>query len=1635
MTAATSSTKHPFTVEDFLARAAGPKGQDMHGGGALSDVMRRFLKLVHEDAISDDIRGLSLDDILGCAVRFWTFGDKRLPGETLVRLRPGIAANGKALGRDVLEIITGDKPFLVDSVMGELAQWGVVTLAMFHPVVDLGRRNSGERDDSAPIIRESMIQVQIEPLSEARRKTVLEGLQATLNDVNAAVDDWNGMREEMNRAIESLHDAPLAAPEEEIAECIEFLRWLRDEHFAFLGSRRYTFPADASGKLLHAEPEIVPGSGLGLLRSDETNVLRRGSEPSMLAPAIQDFLNEPTPLIVAKSNMRSRVHRRVYMDYIGVKRWRDDGQVIGETRFVGLFTAEAYDRMARDVPLIRRKVRRVLVRAQRGPGTHNAKKLQNIVENYPRDELFQISEKELLTISRNILHLYDRPRTKLFIRRDRFDRFVSVFCFVPREQYNTQLREDMGELIRSAYGGRLSAYYPQFGDGPLARVHFIIGLDPHNHLEPDLVELEHQAAQLARNWHDRLDACARDTGADPALISVLPSYHHAFSEGYKEAFSPQQALADIAELEELANSPGLRARLFVPNADAPHMMQIKLYKTGDCLPLSGVMPILETMGFDVMTEASFPVQRDGGAAAWIHVFDMSFDPAKRAAMDVMAAAVEDTIVAVWGGRSENDGFNRLVVKLGIGWRSVAFLRTCAHYRQQTGLDPTQRVQEEALAENPELAAMLLELARIRFEPGAYKTIAARQKAADAQVEKIMAGLAKVPSLDHDRVLRRLLRLICAIVRTSFYQSDENGDSFNRISIKIASRELEALPAPKPYREIFVWAPNVDGVHLRFGPVARGGLRWSGRRDDFRTEVLGLVKAQQVKNSVIVPVGSKGGFFPKNLPRGGDRDAIQKEGISAYKTFIRGLLDITDSLDAKGKVRHPKNVVRWDDDDPHLVVAADKGTATFSDIANAVAGDYNFWLGDAFASGGSAGYDHKKMGITARGAWEAVKRHFREMGKDIQSEAFTVIGVGDMSGDVFGNGMLLSKETRLLAAFDHRDIFIDPDPVDAHKNWKERKRLFDLPRSSWKDYDAKLISKGGGVFDRHAKTIPLSDEMRALTGLDKDEIAPDELITALLKSRCELLWFGGIGTYVKAEDEQNWEVGDKANDPIRVNAGDVGAAVIGEGANLGITHAGRIAYARAGGRVNADFVDNSAGVDTSDHEVNLKILLNAAVSTKKMDMKGRNALLTSMTDDVAAHVLQHNYDQTLALSLAEMTAAADVDGYERFMVDLEGRGLLERAVETLPTSDEMLSLQKAGKGLTRPQIATLMAYAKNTLVDDILATDLPDDPHFAPVLKDYFPKAAQKYKKERENHRLHREIISTVMINDLVNQGGATFMNRMVFGAGVNIKDAAAAYEVGRRIFDFDTLIGKINSFDNKAPASGLYALHREIMRLIRRQAYWLARRLPSFDGNLDAHIDRLKPGIAHLCGAVESFVSPFEQNRVATRIKRFEEHGAPAALARDISYLRPLVSSTDVIDLATDENWPLLATACLYHAFGDHFRFDSLRAAAGMLDTDAHWDRMAVRRLIEDFYAAQRDLTRSAMAHTALKGKMVMDGRETAGRDWATALVISWREANAKIALRTLETLTALDESDGWTLAKLAIANTQIRELASQMVA
>ena len=1584
---------------------------------------RSYLTQAWDDYAADETPELNGADLGALLASVWLLAGQRKVGEAArITLSPLTGADGRPAGYDSIGIVQADRPFLVDSVMGELAEAGVTVRSMYHPIVEIAGH------------RISLIVVVIDPLPQERRDVLGEGLAQTMADVRGAVTDHAAMNTLMARSIAHLDSAPPGVDAAVLAENLAFLQWLQADHFVFLGARDYDYPRSKDGGYEAEAPLSQSGVGLGVLVDPERTVLRRANEPAVLTKSMKKQLDLSEPVTVAKANVRSRVHRRAYMDYIGVKRFGPDGRPSGETRFVGLFTSEAYDKTATQVPLVRRKVANALIRAGKTEGSHSEKRLRNILENYPRDELFQIGENELLGIALGILHLHDRPRIKTFTRQDPFDRFVSVLAFIPRERFDASVRERIGNILTKAWGGRLSAWYPQLSDQPLVRIHYIIGVTPGDHPSPDQSTLDAEITEAGRSWIDRFESALRDAEIDDVAVGPLSArWAEAFGAGYRDRYDAAEAVRDLQAVD-LLNGSGLNdggepvaVRAFRGGHDGPLNFRFKLYRRGAAVPLSDVLPILADMGLKTLEEWGHALHPASEAEIHVHEFLMEDPRGGGLQFDDVKGPFESAFSAVWTGRTESDGFNRLVLELGVDWREAALVRTLARYRQQTGLDPSQAVQEEALRDYPAVARGLLALFAAKFDPAAGGDAAGREAAVGKLVEQINALLQEVKSLDHDRALRRMVLLVQAIKRTNYYQTGADGAPKPHISIKIASRDLADLPLPRPFREIFVWAPHIEGVHLRFGPVARGGLRWSDRRDDFRTEVLGLVKAQQVKNAVIVPVGSKGGFFPKYLAgivrAGGDRDAQQAEAIRAYKTFLSGLLDITDNISKDGAVVPPAAVVRFEGDDPYLVVAADKGTATFSDIANGVSADYGFWLDDAFASGGSVGYDHKVMGITARGAWEAVKRHFRETGKDIQSEPFTVVGVGDMSGDVFGNGMLLSKAIQLVAAFDHRDIFIDPTP-DPASSWIERDRMFKLPRSSWQDYDKSKISKGGGVFQRSAKSIELSPEIKTVLGIQDDVVDPAVLMKAILLAPAELLYFGGIGTYVKAPNETDAQVGDKANDAIRVDGAEVRAKVIGEGANLGLTQAGRIAFALNGGRINTDAIDNSAGVDSSDHEVNIKILTGAAIASGALKVGDRNALLASMTDEVGLKVLVHNYDQTLAVSLQEADGAEALDTQQRFMQWLGAKGRLDRKVEGLPDDVKLAERKLAGQALTRPELAVLTAYSKLELFDEIVDSTAPDDPFFKQTLVRYFPAPLAKFEADMQRHRLRREIVSTILSNEIVNMCGPTFPERLRVSARCDTAAMVVAFEAARQVFRLDQAWDAVSALDLKIPAEAQTVLYQEIATVLRRQTFWLSRRAMRPGCTVDALVAAYRPAADALRAAGGTVLSRFEQDRLEGRVQSFTALGVPEALARDFAMLRPLVATADIGDLSRQAGWPEPAMAMLYHQVGAAFDFDRLRAGAGHVPSVDHFDRLAVRRLIEDLMAEQATLTRAVA-----KASDVSVGVSEAAAEAAVDAWIGPRQGLVEGVRASVDEIEA--SGSGWTFAKLTIANSVIREIAS----
>jgi len=1582
------------------------------GGGGPAELRQRFAEQIFQDYRSDELPGLSAEDLARLAADLWRLGETRKGGAATIAFSPARGADGRHLGLDLLAVIQEDAPFLLDSTIGELSASRTETRALFHPVTQV-------REDG-PVL--SLILAVLAPVGEDREAALVRSVTDTMSDVRAAVEDFPSMAALMQRTIAELYAAPTRPSERlHMEEHLAFLRWLTADRFVFLGARTYDYPRDASGEYAAEEPRMTAEAGLGVLRDPSRPVLRRASEPALLTSQLKSYLEKAAPLTVAKANQRSRVHRRAYMDYVGIKRYAPDGSVSGEVRFVGLFTAEAYDEPVRDIPLIRRKAAGVLARAGQEHSEHARKRLQNIVESYPRDELFQVDEAELAATALGILHLQDRPRVKLFARTDPFDRFVSVLFYTPRERYSDEVVARAGEILARAWNGRVSAVYPSIGDVPLARAHFILGVTPRHHPTPDLDALEAELVEAVRTWGDNFETALRTAGRKD-VSDILTRYAAAFPPGYRDRYDAAEALEDLAVIEAMPpGSDHIQVRAYRRPHEASGAFRFKLYRADAAIALADVVPILESMGLKALEEIGLPVRalRDGKpSVVWVHEFALEDLRGEALDFEDVREPFEQTFAAVWTGRSENDGFNRLVLAIGVSWREAALVRAVARYRQQSGLDPSQAVQEQSLSDYPGVGRLILDLFRTKFDPALSMGAEARKAQADAVFEEIVSALQTVESLDADRSLRRMALLVQAMTRTNFYQTAEDGGPKRHISFKIASRTLADLPAPKPEREIFVLAPNVEGVHLRFGPVARGGLRWSDRRDDYRTEVLGLVKAQQVKNAVIVPVGSKGGFYPKHLPKGAPADVIRAEGVAAYKTYLHGLLDLTDNLDAEGKVIPPPGVVAHDGDDPYLVVAADKGTATFSDIANGVAKDYGFWLDDAFASGGSAGYDHKAMGITARGAWESVKRHFREMGKDIQTQPFTCVGVGDMSGDVFGNGMLLSKATRLVAAFDHRHVFLDPDP-DPAISWAERKRLFELPRSSWDDYDKSLISKGGGVFPRAAKEVVVSTEVQALLGLGSDRLAIADLIKSILRADVELLYLGGIGTYVKGPTETNPDAGDKANDAVRINGDELRCKVVGEGANLGFTQAGRIAFARRGGRINTDAIDNSAGVDTSDHEVNIKILLGQAERGGVLKPADRDPLLAVMTDEIAEHVLAHNYAQPLALSLQQTSAVEDLDAHARFILELEAAGRLNRKVEGLPSAAAFAELRITKTGLTRPELAILHAYGKLELSQALVAGTGVDDPYFERTLKGYFPTALAPFEAEMQKHRLRREIIATVVANTIVDTVGPTFPARLMAAAGCDASTLAIAFEAARQMFRMDEAWRAVSALDLKIKAGCQIQLYQEIALNLRAQTFWLARSVRAGGATVQGLIDAYRPAVDALTAEGLAPLSNFERQAAEARRQTFIDAGAPEALASGVAALRAVTAAPEIADLARVAAWPPADAGRLFHQVGEAFAFDRLRDASVRISPADPYERTAIRGVILALIAEQVAVTRSVM------GKAGAESHPTAG------LIDAWAKPRRAAVDRALNLIGEIEAArDGWSFAKLSLAEAALRELS-----
>ncbi|GAB2653969.1 NAD-glutamate dehydrogenase [Kribbella swartbergensis] len=1600
------------------AVAAGTHGHDKSIDPAK---LKTFLERYYRHVAAEDVAEREPTDCLGAAKHHYKSAMSRPQGTAKVHVfTPTPEEHGwSANGRTVVEIVIDDMPFLVDSASMAINERNLELQLLVHPQFVVRRDIAGTlqevlddttTSDEHDLVRESWMHLEIERIPDVADQRALEDkLQQVLQDVRVAVEDWPKMHEKAVTIAAGLDASELPVGENEVEDARELLEWLADEHFTFLGYREYDFSMEGTQGILRGRP----GSGLGILRADPK------PDSGKLPPEVSAKAQERKLLILTKANSRSTVHRSAYLDYVGIKQFDETGEPVAESRFIGLLSSTAYTESVMQVPVLRRKALELFRMTGFDPNSHSGKGLLDVLETYPRDELLQAPVEDLLPIVQSVLHLQERRAVKLFVRRDVYNRYLSCLVYLPRDRYTTAVRLRMQQILKDAIGAETVTYAAYVTESVLARVHFVVRMKQGETVgEYDAELLEQKVVEATRAWADDFVAALHSKGGDGAVTQLARKYADAFPEAYKEDFDARVAVNDVTVLESLPPENGLGMSLYTPmDEEWAGERRFKVFRTGSALSLSQVLPHLTHMGVEVIDERPYEI-RLGDSTAYIYDFGLKV-PSDVEERPELRKLFSDTFQAVWEGRAESDKLNALVLRGNLSWRQVSILRAYQRYIRQGGTPFSQDYIENTFLNHVDVASLLVQLFETSFDPARGPADDPERVSLAGQLEKeILAALDTVKSLDEDRILRSYLTVIKATLRTNYFQLNlADGSPRPYISLKLDPKAIPDLPQPRPAYEIFVYSPQVEGVHLRFGAVARGGLRWSDRREDFRTEVLGLVKAQMVKNSVIVPVGAKGGFYAKQLPDPAvDRDAWLAEGIASYKTFISGLLDITDNIVA-GDVVPPRDVVRYDGDDAYLVVAADKGTATFSDIANGVAKEYGFWLGDAFASGGSVGYDHKAMGITARGAWESVKRHFRELGHDCQSQDFTVVGVGDMSGDVFGNGMLLSEHIRLVAAFDHRHIFLDPSP-DAAKSFAERRRLFELPRSSWADYDPSLISAGGGVYARTDKAIPISPEVREVLGIEGTPatLTPAELMNAILKAPVDLFWNGGIGTYVKSSAETNADVGDKANDAIRINGSELRARAVGEGGNLGFTQLGRIEYAMHGGRINTDFIDNVAGVDTSDHEVNIKILLDKVVADGDLTEKQRNDIIASMTDEVAGLVLKSNYRQNIALANAAAQAPALMHVHQDWVRRLEKQGHLDRELEFLPSVAEFKRRKAEGRGLTSPELSVLIAYTKIVLESELLKTSLPDDPFLAHKLASYFPKAIQqRFADQIQSHQLRREIITTQVVNEFVNTSGITAYHRLSLETGGTIEDVVRANLAASRIFQQPELLTRNAELDNVVDAMTQTHMRLETRTLVERATRWLvSNRRPPVD--IEELIEFFAPGIAKLTAALPDVLRGRELALFEQRREALVSKGVPADFATRIAVLPPAYAGLGIVETASHGDLDIHEVSKVHFALGERLQLGRFLERIIGLPRSDRWQTMARAALRDDLHAVHARLTAQVLETTDATAE-------------PEERVIAWQDQNEAALSRAATMLEEIVETEGPELAHLSVGLRLVRTL------
>jgi glutamate dehydrogenase len=1605
-------------IEEILKAIAKAKEPLVKNG--LVDFVKEFYKFVPPE----DMESHNIEQLTQSVINVFHFFQNRARGTTKLRVyNPRLAEDGLETPYSVVEIISDDKPFLVDSVIEEVNKHNLKIHSLAHPVIEVVRGEKGKFESLHSLHgnvssenAESIIHILVQKISDdAELKRLENGILQALEAVKISVADWSAVLKKVSYVVTELTASAGALSisssvkdkevlNENTSEIREFLDWLKNGNFVFLGYAEYQ-----GDKANDESYMVLKGSELGIFKLGDPDLIPKFS----LEGKAQNPLTgkNQTLLEITKANKKSLVHRDVQMDCVGVKRIDENGEIIGEHIFIGLFTSAVYYQSARDIPVMRKKIEAIQKKSGFSKTGHSGKAVVAILEDFPRDELLQSTEAELFEAAMGIALLAVQPKVRLFMRKDQFERFISCIIFIPRERMSTELRLKMEKILSKELNGSVVNQYTQITESHLARLQVVIQTEPGAIPKYSEAKIEELLATAARQWSDDLQEEMYYRFGEESGEVYFSKYKNAFSLSYQNRFSIEDAYYDILQIEKVIKTDQVGFDIYESLEGTEEIFEFKVYTPKDQIALSKIMPILENMGLTTLDEHTYLVQSQSlSASIWIHRFRFMVSGLKKPKLSTIKKNFEEAVRKTWLGLIQSDALNKLILHASLNWRDVSVVRAYVKYLQQSGFTYSQAYIQEALCHHYGLVKTLIELFYTRFDVNFKEDRAEAQQDLIAEIERV---LSKVSNLQEDRVIRGVLDLILATNRTNYFQKNADGNNKDYISFKLNSAAISWLPKPRPFAEIFVYSPRVEGVHLRGGKVARGGLRWSDRREDFRTEVLGLMKAQMTKNSVIIPVGSKGGFVVKQAPLEGGREAFQAEGIECYKTFLRGLLDVTDNI-INGKTTHPKEVVRHDEDDSYLVVAADKGTATFSDIANSVAAEYNFWLGDAFASGGSVGYDHKKMAITARGAWISVTRHFKEMGLDVDKDDFTTIGIGDMAGDVFGNGMLCSKHIQLVGAFNHMHIFLDPNP-DAAASYKERARMFALPRSSWADYNAALISTGGGIFERSAKSIKLSKEIKKLLEIDASEITPDELIRYMLKAPVDLLWNGGIGTYVKAKSENNDAVGDKTNDILRINGEDLRAKVVGEGGNLGCTQLGRIEYAKNGGRINTDAIDNSAGVDCSDHEVNIKIAFGAAVAKNKITIEARNKLLESMTDTVAQLVLTDNRLQTQALTIAQLQGGSTLEVLARLISTFEKCGYLDRAVEFLPNEEEITKRQAEGKGMTRPELAVLLAYSKIVLYEDLVKSDLPEDPYYVEELINYFPHEIQgKFEDEIKGHPLRREIIASSVTNSIINRIGSAVFFHMQEDSAMHASDIARAYTIARDVFELRSVWDDISAVKNIKPEQQK-ELFLEVQNMVELATVWFLRsNLQPLD--VKQTVKNFSAAIKELSVALKEILPPRLKAGYDKRVDAYKEYGLSTALAEKIASMLALSSACDIVEVAMQTGLAVNVVGKIYFDLGARLGLGWLRRSLAKIVPHSYWDRISNKTLIDDLFSEQRRLTSEVIK---LLGK---------DKDCNAALG-AWVEKNARQISLYDPFINELKAHEEPGLSRIIIAIRKVREI------